>query len=784
MSDLQDMDTSDLEGMDEEESDSQPSDNEPQPPVTDAQPSDNKPQPPVTDAQPSDNKPQPPVTDAQPSDNKHFTGDIGLGGGASALNTVRVKTDTRHVRTQMAAVDTHKTVAKTSNSKDKISVSSASDRDQKKRDAKSNEHTKYNLDGKLDKSEYRSEVQPKSTDNKNSLKKQAHQQIDIEAAKKMTIQMHGTKLKDTPDKNCPDPKRARLDNRSLELNTNKHSSEKANVIQEFDTNAASVKPLHYGTEQESVVFAGQLEELMIDDEQTELTSLEIPATTRGSISVKETGDDVTVLDHDEERDIVRARSYSDSVAAAYFDAAIGSMSKPHDQVAGPYQLAERKDIMFHVGYEELKTETLSDLDLKQANIEQVTNLDEVNDSEVDKVMGASKTDQLPYDEVDAMLPGPVTDGPDNFNPCKRESKVKWDDNIFLVIADKEDNILIDDPVLSKNWKEDEETFEWHMKHEPVISQTWKEEIIQRNLRDLPDDASLEVNPPSLRMTTDEFCSDIITESKTSDINEGLISDFSFSLTDRILADVLETLSSTFSQISGKERTSNIEDDITSGGTENSFKIDESQIDSSSKLPEVYSCDSYSDFCRELEASDSGYKASVGVSFEDNEDSTSFDDKPDEFPKIEILEPGEFDKVSPDEFEKFIHQRLQKDDNLKRGQSETQAETNPSEIESKQIEVDDSELKRIAEANVVDVLEPESLSSLEYHQGVVLNTGLSEDQEYHEIMAALANEEYRMDDQGFIAGTAQDYGLVPGSDIEDGAASLEYCDWAISEDDCK
>ena len=766
MSDLQDMDTSDLEGMDEEDTDSQPSDNEP------------------------------------------VTGDTGqtepAAAAAPAPNGESVKTDKRFVSTEMTACDTHKTSDPSSSSKGKISDDTGSGTDQNKLGAKANKNTKHYLDGKLEKPEQDirriSKEQSEKANDQNILasslnkdaghldNRQHHQQIDnIASANKMTIQMRDTVLKDAPDKNYPDSKRVKLDNHQSESSPNKHAPKRANVIQESDSNA-SFQSLHYGTEQENVVFAGEIEELVIEDEQTELTSLEIPASARGSISIKETGGGIKVLDHNEERDIVRARSYSDSVAAAYFDTAFGSLSKPDDQPAGAYQLAERKDIMFHVGYEELKTEMISDIDFKPGTSEQVTNLDEDmevdEDLEVDKIIGASKTDQFPYDEVDARLPSPFTDDPNNFNPCKRESKVKWDDNIFLIIADKDDNILIDEPILSNNWKEDEELFEWHMKHEPAISQSWKEEIIQRNLRDLPDDASLEVNPPSLRMVSDDFCSDLITESKSSDVTEGLISDFSYSLSDRILVDVLETLSSTFSQISGKERTSNIGDDITSG-TENSFKIDESQLDSSSKVPEIYSCDSYSDFCRELEASDSGYKASIGVSFADNDDSVSFDDKPDEFPKIEICEPTDFDKVSPDDFENFIQVRLKKDDNLTKELNEIQAETNSSEFEAEQVQVDDSELRNvIADANVVDVLEAESLSSLEYHQGMVLNTGLSEDQEYHEIMAALANEEYRMDEQGFIAGTAQDYGLVPGSDIEEGAASLEYCDWAISEDDCK
>ena len=757
MSDLQDMDTSDLEGMDEEDTDSQPSDNEP-----------------VT----GDTGQTEPAADAAPKS------DV-------------VKTDKHFVSTENTVCDTHKTSDPSSSSKGKISDGTGSGADQNKLGEKANKNTKHQLDGKLEKPEQDirriSKEQSEKANNQNTFassldkdagkldNKQHHQQINIESADKKTIQMSDTK--DGPDRYYPDSKRVKLDNHQSESSPNKHMPKIANVIQESDSNA-SFQSLHYGTEQENVVFAGEIEELVIEDEPTELTSLEIPATARGSISIKDTGGGVKVLDHNEERDIVRARSYSDSVAAAYFDTAFGSLSKPNDQPAGAYQLAERKDIMFHVGYEELKTEMISDIDFKPGTSEQVTNLDEDmevdEDLEVDKIIGASKTDQFPYDEVDARFPSHFTDEPNNFNPCKRESKVKWDDNIFLIIADKDDNILIDEPVLSKNWKEDEELFEWHMKHEPAISQSWKEEIIQRNLRDLPDDASLEMNPPSLRMVSDDFCSDVITDSKTSDITEGLISDFSYCLSDRILVDVLETLSSTFSQSLRKERTSNIEDDITSG-TENSFKIDESQLDSSSKVPEIYSCDSYSDFCRELEASDSGYKASIGVSFADNDDSVSFDDKPDEFPKIEICEPTDFDKVSPDDFENFIQVRLKKDDNLIKEPNEFQAETNSSEMEAEHVQVDDSEIRNvIADANVVDVLE----SSLEYHQGMVLNTGLSEDQEYHEIMAALANEEYRMDEQGFIAGTAQDYGLVPGSDIEEGAASLEYYDLAISEDDCK
>ena len=769
MSDLQDMDTSDLEGMDEED------------------------------------------TDSQPSDNEHGTGETGQSDAPVPSTSDSVKIDKHTVGTGINTydIDTHNTSVPSSSNMGKTGENTGSMTVHYKHVAVSNKDTTHHLDSKLGKPGHdlrkisKEQVEkdyhhyiPRSIVSKDAVNKDAdqlrdkqpHQRIDgtlgfdTEANKK-TSNIHGALLKDEPEKRYPDSKRVKLDSKHT---VSAASPKTANAIQEsvLETTSVSSQKLYFGNEQESIVLAGEIEELTIEDEQTELTGLEIPMSAKDSISVKETGGSVKVLDHDEEKDIVRVRSYSDSVAAAYFDAAIGSLPKPDDQLPSTYQLAERKDIMFHVGYEEIETELISDIDLKPAVSEQVTNLDE--DMEVDKIIGFSKTDQFPYDEVDARLPSPFTMDEHAFKPYKRESKVKWDNNIFLVITDTEDNILIDEPVTSESWKEDEELFEWHMKHEPALSQSWKEEIIQWNLRDLHGDASLEVNPPSSGMTTADFCSDVNTESKTSDMIEGLISDFSYSLSDRILGDVFETLYSSFTPTSEKERTSNIEDDIHSG-TENSFKIDESQVDSSSKMPDIYSCDSYSDFCRELEASDSGYKASIGVSFEDNDDSVSFDDKPDEFPKIEICEPTDFDKGSPDEFENFVQERLKKDDNVLEEQYEIQAheKTNLSEIETEKVQMDDSEINiDLAEAVVADVIEPESLSSLEYHEGMVLNTGLSEDQEYHEIMAALANEEYNMDDHGFVAGTAQDYGLVPGSDIEEGAASLEYCDWTVSEDDCK
>lgn len=736
MSDLQDMDTSDLDDMDEEDTDTQPSDTEVGTGVV------------ATDTGVVFH----PTNDSSRTDEESVEKSIHDENVVAGLKDARQNTDEVVVES-MSDLNKTKIVDKQSHHVPVITVSKDVDQHSRKR---SSQH----MSGKLD-----SGIEAKQKPNKT---------YDVsEDAVHRTL----------PTLKTVDPESSKSTPSSKLRDV---SPEIALLDQDADskTTSNSHQKLFFGTEQESMIYTGEVEELGFEDSVGNITCFDIPVSVKDTAVVRETGNYIKVLSHNEETDTVRTRPFSDSVAAAYFGPRLEAFQKCERQHAEPYQLAEKRDVTFHVDQEELpEKELLSSIDLKTGLSQQVTNLDE--DMEVDKIIGASSNINVSLDEVDAKLPCSFTvDEPPDYRPYKRESKVKWDDNIFLQVIDTEDNILIDEPVSSESWKEDEEMFDWPVKRETVRSPSWKQEIIEWNLRDFDVEACIEAGSQVSDSSKDEF-SDVNKDRESSDMILDLINNYSSSLSDRILGDVLDTLSSSDQVLEMKQNSSTAgEKNMT---TENNFQTDDFQTDTSSKVPDIYSCDSYSDFCRELETSDSGYKASVGVSFEESDEgSLSFEGKPeDEFPKIQICEPDDSEKDKPDDSENFIHDHPKDDNVVDQNKMNEYAERNLSESEVNKDQVDGYEMKgAFAETSVVDILEPESLSSLEYCEGVVLNKGLSEDQEYHEIMAALANEEYSLDDHGLVAGTAQDYGLIPGSDIEEGAASLEYCDWIVSEDECK
>ena len=573
-----------------------------------------------------------------------------------------------------------------------------------------------------------------------------------------------------------------------------------------------VQKLYFGTEQESSVFIQEVEELISKDKETEISGFEIPENIRNTVRVDETDHGVKVLSHDEEIDTVIYRPFVQEFRADKKPDRFQVEDYSRSSKTGS-QRAEKFDIDY-VGQEKgqytADTEPFVDINLgstftQDADVDSGVKFEKDTDTCVNE--------EIKSDEAEAkLMTSLMVDETDAGIPVISKSKVRWDDNRFLEVLDTDDNIMIEEPVCSKSWNDskflealdakDTNLVEdsvysksWNdnkflevldaednvLTTKPVYSQSWREEIIYWNLRDFDVSAVEEIIPQTfLDMSGNN---DVVEKKGESDqMIQTVVVNYSSSLSDKIIVSVFETLTGDYQNLEQK-LTSNTEKESCPENETGNYAKDTEEC--YAKTTDVYSCDSYSDFCRELEASGSNNKVGTGISFEEgNEESISFDDKTDdELLKIQICEPGDSEMDQNEEFEKFMHDRydsapseIKEESAIKENQAANEAVEYRSEI--CELESD------FAQANVMEILEPESLHSLEYCEGMVLNTGLSEDQEYHEIMAALANEEYGIDDQEFLAGTAQDYGLVPGSDIEEGAGSLEYCDWNIAEEECK
>ena len=365
-----------------------------------------------------------------------------------------------------------------------------------------------------------------------------------------------------------------------------------------------------------------------------------------------------------------------------------------------------------------------------------------------------------FDEVDANFVSSLLLDSDASELFANELNIGWDNSKFQGAID---------PCMKNYIQRDA--------HSP----SWKQEIIDWNLRDFDINARQNI----MLHTVDEtsVASEVKQEAKI--MESGCICKFCDRLSDEIIGDALQSLSE-ISSTSGNELITNLpgEDD-----KDIAIQPNVNLDNSTSAVSDIYSCASYSDFCRELEASGSVIKG-IGISFEQkSEDSISIDDRPDEeFPLIQICESDDLISDANEDSEKYICDESEKNEaDLVDGDKECyeaikSVESGPFNLQENGYHLETAVLQE----PLMEVLECENLPSLEDCEDIVLNRGLSEDQEYHEIMAALANEQYHIDDQEFVAGTAQDYGLVAGSDIEEGAASLEYMysDGNLLEDECK
>ena len=368
-----------------------------------------------------------------------------------------------------------------------------------------------------------------------------------------------------------------------------------------------------------------------------------------------------------------------------------------------------------------------------------------------------------FDEVDANFVSSLLLDSDASELFANELNIGWDNGKFQGAID---------PCMKNYIQRDT--------HSP----SWKQEIIDWNLRDFDINARQNIMPHMLH-TEDEtsVASEVEQEAKIKE--SGCICKFCDRLSDEIIGDALQSLSE-ISETSVTELITNLpgEDD-----KDIAIHPDVNLDNSTSAVSDIYSCASYSDFCRELEASGSVIKG-IGISFEQkSEDSISIDDRPDdEFPLIQICESDDLISDANEDSEKYICDESEKNvADLVEGDEEwyeaiKSVESGPFNLQENGYHLETAVLQE----PLMEVLECENLPSLEDCEDIVLNRGLSEDQEYHEIMAALANEQYHIDDQEFVAGTAQDYGLVAGSDIEEGATSLEYMysDGNLLEDECK
>ena len=366
-----------------------------------------------------------------------------------------------------------------------------------------------------------------------------------------------------------------------------------------------------------------------------------------------------------------------------------------------------------------------------------------------------------FDEVDANFVSSLLLDSDASELFANELNIGWDNSKFQGAID---------PCMKNYIQRDT--------HSP----SWKQEIIDWNLRDFDINARQNIMPQTLH-TVDEtnVASEVEQEAKI--MESGFICEFCERLSDEIIGDALQSLSE-ISPTSGTELMTNLP-----GGDDKDIAIqpDVNLDNSASAVSDIYSCASYSDFCRELEPSGSVIKG-IGISFEQkSEDSISIDDRPDdEFPLIQICESDDLINDANEDSEKYICDESEKNEaDLVEGDKECYEAIKSDESGPFNLQENGYHLETaVLQEPLMEVLECENLPSLEDCEDIVLNRGLSEDQEYHEIMAALANEQYHIDDQDFVAGTAQDYGLVAGSDIEEGAASLEYSDGYLLEDECK
>ena len=366
-----------------------------------------------------------------------------------------------------------------------------------------------------------------------------------------------------------------------------------------------------------------------------------------------------------------------------------------------------------------------------------------------------------YDEVDANFVSSLLLDSDASELFANELNIGWDNSKFQGAID---------PCMKNYIQRDT--------HSP----SWKQEIISWNLRDFDINARQNIMPHTLHAVDEtSVASEVEQEAKI--MESGCICKFCDRLSDEIIDDALQSLSG-ISPTSGTELITNLpgEDDKYIA-----IQPDVNLDNSTSAVSDIYSCASYSDFCRELGASGSVIKG-IGISFEQkSEDSISIDDRPDdEFPLIQICESDDLISDANEDSEKYICDESEKNEaDLVEADKECyeaikSVESGPFNLPENGYHLETAVLQE----PLMEVLECENLPSLEDCEDIVLNRGLSEDQEYHEIMAALANEQYHFDDQEFVAGTAQDYGLVAGSDIEEGAASLEYSDGYLLEDESK
>ena len=376
-----------------------------------------------------------------------------------------------------------------------------------------------------------------------------------------------------------------------------------------------------------------------------------------------------------------------------------------------------------------------------------------------------KTDEAAaaFDEVDANFVSSLLLDSDASELFANELNIGWDNGKFQGAID---------PCMKNYIQRDT--------HSP----SWKQEIINWNLRDFDINARQNIMPHTLH-TVDETSVASEVEQEAKIMESGFICKFCDRLSDEIIGDALQSISE-ISQTSGTDLITNspVEDD-----KDIAIQPNDNLDNSTSAVSDIYSCASYSDFCRELEASGSVIKG-IGISFEQkSEDSISIDDRPDdEFPLIQICESDDLISDANEDSEKYICDESEKKevDSIEGDKECYEAiksvESGPFNLQENGFHLETAVLQE----PLMEVLECENLPSLEDCEDIVLNRGLSEDQEYHEIMAALANEQYHIDDQEFVAGTAQDYGLVAGSDIEEGATSLEYMysDGNLFEDECK
>ena len=532
------------------------------------------------------------------------------------------------------------------------------------------------------------------------------------------------------------------------------------------TGKSKKQELFFGTGCETFVGFREIEELSCEDDKIEAASTEVEDKTKSFEMILQGKSNINILSNYDECNVVESRPEKENNIFAFGNKSgrIENIGTELSNKKTEKNLhVERENAELHEIPDSLKTEHISDSNvLFYSNSGAAISVEEANfddKTEFEKDLCSGFNDETPFDDVDGSLANSLPMDKSDMNPLfVSEFKMGWDNNKSQEVAEPEGK---------------------DSACENIYSQNWKQEIIEWNLRDFDVEARQNVMPQIFNMPV--YTVPSINKEERNKVKMEFISEYGKRLSEEIINDILESLSEV-SQSSEKEVTNDFEKEY-----DKEYAVQhDANLENSSSAPDIYTCASYSDFCRELEASGPVNKG-IGISFEQkSDDSISIDDKMgDEFPVIQISEPDELTKDQNEESEKLIQDISEKAEiDVIGGTAECLGATKDVEsVSIKALDIYNFE-NAIVQKPVMEVFESENLPSLEYCEDIVLNTGLSEDQEYHEIMAALANEEYNIDDQGFVAGTAQDYGLVPGSDIDEGTASLEYSDGNIFEDECK